>query len=241
VTKRVAIIQSNYIPWKGYFDLIAGVDTLILYDDVQYTRNDWRNRNKIKTTNGLLWLTIPVELSGKFGQKIRETKISSPAWVKKHWFSIQQSYARAAVFRDQKDWLESLYLNCSSPWLSEVNHHFLTAFCAFMNIRTEIRWSSEFHLEDDRNERLVSLCQQVRATEYWSGPAAKAYLDEVLFTNAGIAVKWMDYSGYPEYPQLFPPFEHGVSVVDLLLNVGQDVRKYMKFVPQANAEIPDKR
>jgi len=105
--KKVAILQSNYIPWKGYFDMIGLVDEFILYDDMQYTRRDWRNRNKIKTPNGLAWLTIPVEVKGKYFQKINETIISEPQWAKDHWATIKQFYSKARFFKDYKDIFEN--------------------------------------------------------------------------------------------------------------------------------------
>ena len=105
--KKVAIIQSNYVPWKGYFDIINKVDEFILYDDVQYTRRDWRNRNKIKTPNGLHWLTIPVEVKGKYNQKIKDTIISEFNWTKKHWNAIKFNYANSKYFFEFKDFLKN--------------------------------------------------------------------------------------------------------------------------------------
>lgn len=226
--KKVVITQSNYIPWKGYFDNIAAVDELVLYDDVQYTRRDWRNRNQIKTPQGLLWLTVPVEVSGKYLQKIKETRISDSKWAEKHWKSIQANYAKAACYAQTADFLADLYRQASSPWLSEVNHLFMSAICRYLGIGTPIRWSGEFALAEGKTERLVEICRQLGATDYYSGPAAKAYMDESLFEAAGINVHYFDYSGYPEYRQLHGDFTHGLSIVDLLLNEGQEAHKYLK-------------
>src|SRR5579871_4764093 len=120
--KKVAIIQSNYIPWRGYFDMIHMVDEFILYDDMQYTRRDWRNRNKIKTPHGLAWLTIPVEVKGKYFQKINETLVSEPNWAKDHWATIRQFYSKAKYFKDYKDAFEDFYLTTEEKYLSQVNH-----------------------------------------------------------------------------------------------------------------------
>jgi hypothetical protein len=125
--KKIAISQSNYIPWKGYFDLINSVDEFTLYDDAQYTRRDWRNRNKIKTPQGLQWLTIPVDVKGKYFQKINETKISDKGWGVKHWQQIKQNYAKAKNFKKYKDIFEELYLSCKEEYLSEINHKFIIA------------------------------------------------------------------------------------------------------------------
>ncbi|MDG4475135.1 WbqC family protein [Thiovibrio frasassiensis] len=227
--KKVAILQSNYIPWKGYFDLIRSVDEFVLYDDMQYTKNDWRNRNKIKTREGVAWLTIPVRQE-TLAQTIRETKISNPLWHKQHWKTLAQNYAKAAHFKEYKDVFAELYLGGTEVYLSEINRKFITAINALLGITTTIRCSSEFTLAPGKSERLLALCQSLGATSYLSGPAASDYLDVAIFTEAGIAVEWMDYSGYPEYPQLFPPFEHGVSIVDLLFNQGKNAINFMKRV-----------
>jgi hypothetical protein len=231
--KKIAISQSNYIPWKGYFDLINSVDEFVLYDDVQFTRRDWRNRNLIKTPQGLQWLTIPVEVKGKFGQKIKETRISEPAWPSRHWRTIAGNYSRAAHFMDYRDRLEEIYLNCREGLLSEINHRFLSAICAILGIDTPLRWSSEFMLEGDRSERLLNICRQAGANVYYSGPAARDYLDEALFARAGVSVVWMDYTAYPAYRQLHGDFQHGVSILDLLLNEGPQSGLYLKSFARA--------
>lgn len=226
--RSVAIVQSNYIPWKGYFDLIASVDEVILLDDVQYTRQDWRNRNRIKVPQGLHWLTIPVPVKGRLSRRICDTEIGDSGWARRHWKTIQSAYSRAAHYSDFVDLFEELYLDCRETLLSKINYRFLSAICGELGITTELSWSMDYSATGYRTERLVSLCEQAGATEYVSGPAAKAYFDEKRFARAGIAVSWFDYSGYPEYRQLHPPFEHSVSVVDLLLNEGQAARSFMK-------------
>lgn len=226
--KRIAISQSNYIPWKGYFDLINSVDEFVLYDDMQFTRRDWRNRNQIKTPAGLQWLTIPVEVKGKFHQRINETLVSDHAWPLQHWRALELNYAHAAHFADYCDQFRELYLGCNTTRLSEINHRFLSAILPLLGIRTALRWSSDYKLEGERSQRLLNICRQADASVYLSGPAARDYLDESIFTAAGIQVIWMDYSGYHAYPQLWGDFTHGVSIVDLLFNCGKDATRYMK-------------
>lgn len=228
MNKKVAILQSNYIPWKGYFDLINMVDEFILYDDMQYTRRDWRNRNIIKTSHGLFWLTIPVLVKGKFLQKIKETEISNPNWNNEHWKTIMLSYTKAPYFLQYKDFFEELYAKCTFKYLSEINYYFLTAICKQLGINTKIKWSDEYILAPGKTERLVDICKQAGATEYLSGPSAKNYIDSTLFEKANIKLTFMEYNNYPEYNQLYPPFEHGVSIVDLILQTGEDAAKYMK-------------
>lgn len=233
--KRVAILQSNYIPWKGYFDMIDSVDEFILYDDVQYTKRDWRNRNQIKTPtpDRKTWLTIPVNVSGKYEQKIRETLISSEGWSKEHWKTLQHTYAKAPYFKEVKPWLDDLYGRVPFPSLSEVNYHFISAICEYLGITSKLSWSSDYTLDDGKNERLIGLCLQAGATTYLSGPAAQDYMDVSQFNASGLAVEWMSYKGYPEYPQLYGEFEHGVTVLDVIFNTGKDARQYIKKQTQA--------
>lgn len=226
--RKVAVVQSNYIPWKGYFDLINLVDEFILFDDVQYTRRDWRNRNKIKTQNGPMWLTIPVEVKGRYSQRIGDTVISDPQWNRAHWKSIVHSYSKANYFQTYKELFEELYLGSDERLLSQINYRFLAAICRTLGVRTKISWSTDYHLIEGKTEKLVDLCKQTGATEYISGPAAKAYLEEKLFCEAGIKISYMDYSGYQEYEQLFPPFEHSVSIIDLILNAGPNATTYLR-------------
>jgi hypothetical protein len=225
--RRVAIVQSNYIPWKGYFDLISSVDHFVLYDIVQFTKNDWRNRNLIKTAGGLLWLTIPVVQSGRFGQRIDEVQIANDAWRVKHWRSIEQAYARAPFFGEYRERFAALYLESSERNLSTVNRSFIEAICDVLRIDTPLVNAAELELPDDRVDRLIEICRTLGADEYLSGPAARAYLDVARFDAQGIAVRFIDYEGYPEYPQLHPPFEHRVSALDLLFNAGPDAPSYL--------------
>jgi hypothetical protein len=221
VAKTVAIVQSNYIPWKGYFDLIGAADEFILADDLQYTRRDWRNRNRIKQPQGAAWLTIPVNVKGRYLQRIDETTINDPEWAERHRRTIHQAYARAPHFDDVRPTLEGLYADVArETHLSAVNERFLRALCELLDVRTPITRSTDYRPEGARSERLLRLCLQAGATRYLSGPAARAYLDEDLFARHGIEVAWFDYTGYPEYEQLHPPFDHHVSVVDLLVHTG---------------------
>jgi WbqC-like protein family len=235
--KRVAIVQSCYIPWKGYFDLINMVDEFILFDDRQYTRRDWRNRNRIKTPQGTQWLTIPVEVKGRYEQRIDETRVSDPAWAATHWKTLTHSYASAPHFDDYRGTVEVLYDDASDPRLSIVNRMFLEAINGLLGIETTLSWSTDYEAEGAKTERLVSLCRAAGATSYLSGPSAREYMDESLFDEAGIELEYMDYSGYPEYDQPHPPFEHAVTILDLLFAVGEEAPRYMKSFAARNAPV----
>ena len=217
---KVLITQSNYIPWKGYFDSINLVDIFIVYDDMQYTKRDWRNRNKLKSPQGTSWLTIPITVKGKYLQKINETIVSDENWAKKHWKTICQYYAKAPFFSDYKLRFEEIYLNCNTNNLSEINIRFIQTVNSILDISTKILRSSEFDLVDGKSERIIDLCKQLDGSDYFTGPAAKNYLDEQLFSDEGIQVHYFDYSDYPEYSQLYDGFAPDVSILDLIFNEG---------------------
>lgn len=230
MSKKVAILQSNYIPWKGYFDMIAAVDEFILYDDMQYTRRDWRNRNQIKTPQGVQWLTIPVQVKGKYHQKIRDTEIEGSDWAAAHWKALLQNYRRAPHFAEIAEWLEPLYSGEPCDYLSQLNRRFLETICGYLSIKTVISNSWDYTLIDGKTERLADLCAQAGGTEYISGPAARSYVDEQVFADKGIVLSWFDYNDYPEYPQQWGEFTHGVTILDLLFNCGREAPRYMKYL-----------
>ena len=229
-TRKVAIVQSNYIPWKGYFDMIAAVDEFILYDDMQYTRRDWRNRNQVKTPQGVQWITVPVKVKGKYLQLIRETELDGDAWADSHWKTLTANYKRAAHFDEVAAIFAPLYLERRYTMLSDLNRTLTEAVCAYLGIKTRISASWDYQLIEGKTERLADLCAQAGGTEYISGPAARDYVDEAVFRERGIGLTWFDYGGYPEYPQLWGEFTHGVTILDLLFNCGREAPRYMKYV-----------
>jgi WbqC-like protein family len=226
--KKIAILQSNYIPWKGYFDLIAAVDEFIIYDDVQFTKNDWRNRNKIKSPRGLEWLSIPV--GQNISRRICDVELPTTDWRQQHWNKLHDAYRTCSYYTEVETLLGPFYQSARIGTLTELNRGLIEAICGYMGIATKISYSWDYPSGVGKTERLVDLCRQTEASEYISGPAAKAYLDESLFASNGIDVRWFDYSGYPEYTQLFGEFEHGVTVLDLLFNCGNESPSYMKHV-----------
>lgn len=218
--KKISICQSNYIPWKGYFDLITSGDTFVIYDHVQYTKNDWRNRNMIKTKNGLQWLTIPVKHDSK-DQTIRDTRIAWNKWNIKHWKTIKSNYSKAPFFSEYSDYFENLYLTNTSEFLSEVNYTFLKSILDFLGMQYEIIWSDTFSNIDNKNLNLIQIVNKLNGDIYLSGPSAKDYINESSFNENGIQLEWMNYGNYPEYTQIHNSFEHGVSILDLIFNVGK--------------------
>jgi hypothetical protein len=232
--KTAVILQSNYLPWRGYFDLLGRADTAILYDSVQYTRRDWRNRNRIKTAQGPRWITVPVVVKGRYTQPIDATRIAAADWAHRHIRAIELTYRHAAAFDEVAPWLfAELAALADEPMLSTVNERLLRAVMEKLGIATPLRRCTALlpraeMASMDPSERLVALCRAAGADRYLSGPAAKTYLDEAAFTRAGIAVAWMRYEGYPDYPQCWGPFEPQLSIVDLLLNTGADAPRYLR-------------
>jgi hypothetical protein len=215
---KVAVLQSNYLPWRGYFDIIHDVDVFVFYDDVQYTVNDWRNRNRIKTANGLVWITVPV--GNQNDRRICDVELRDQGWARKHWRTIGQAYGRAPHFGAISGFLDGVY---TTPWtsLSDLNQTLIKTIAGqFLGIRTQFRDSREFSVDGRKGDRLLNLLKELGATEYVSGPAARNYLDLVAYDEAGISVTWKDYGTYPVYPQLHGPFAPNVSIVDLLASCG---------------------
>lgn len=224
--KTVAILQSNYIPWKGYFDIIHDVDLFIFYDDVQYTKNDWRNRNKVKGMSGSQWLTIPVGTDLK--KLVCEVELKDNLqWAQKHWKTIKQLYQKAPYFHLYEDFFHKVYLD---KWnsLTELNQFLIKHISTeFLGIKTDFIDSRDYNTTGERLDRLIDLLQKVKTDTYVTGPAGRNYIDDSRFDEAGINLIYKNYTGYPEYPQLYPPFDHYVSILDLLFNCGQDAPYYI--------------
>lgn len=227
--KKIAIIQSNYIPWKGYFDIIGSVDEFVLYDDAQYTRRDWRNRNLVKTPMGVQWITIPVETKGKRSSMICEMRVDGDDWRRAHWESFRHLYGKSQFFREYAGIFEKLYLGSEEKYLSKINFNFISAICQILRIDTPLTWSMDYESRGVKAERLVSVCQAAGATSYLSGPSARDYIEPGLFRDSGIELEYVNYDSYPEYAQMYGEFKHGVTVLDLIFNTGPDAHNYMKF------------
>lgn len=216
VNKSVAISQSNYIPWIGYFDLIASVDEFVFLDEVQYTRRDWRNRNYIRTPKGIQLLTLPVATKGLYSQKISETKLCHPEALTSHWATITYHYRKAPFFNEIAAWLEPLYAP-NEVFLAPVNHRLIAGICNYLEIDTRIRHSSEFDLSSGKTTRLVRICEQLDASVYVSGPAARAYLEEGEFSRINVRVSFFDYSKHCRTGQ------QPCSILDDLFYFGKNV------------------
>lgn len=216
---RVAILQPSYLPWLGFFDQMAQADTFVFLDDVQFTRRDWRNRNKIRTREGWGWLTVPIIQKGKFEQTLMETRIDrSTGWSEKHSETLRHHYAKTPHFDYYFPQLQSIYNR---------NHELLVDLCLdsiswiqkVLNIKTPSQKSSELNLGEKKQERILAICRSLGATHYFSGEAAKDYLSEEAFLRYNISLEFQDYK-HPEYRQRYANFVPHLSILDLIFNHG---------------------
>ncbi len=215
---RVAILQSNYIPWKGYFDIIHDVDLFVFHDDLQYTKGDWRNRNRIKTPGGVQWLTIPVGTDEH--RRICDVPLPDPGWAREHWRRLREVYRHAPHFAEYRDYFERFYLARRWTTLSEFNQALTRSIARdLLGLTTRFEQSTDYTLTRTKGGRVLELLEQTRADMYVSGPAAKAYITDEQFQAIGVRVEWKDYR-YPEYPQLHGAFCHEVTILDLLFHTG---------------------
>ena len=235
--KSIAILQSNYVPWKGYFDVMAAVDEFLIFDEVQYTRRDWRNRNKIIVQGAARWLTIPVKSKGRYDGPIDEMEVDGHFWTESHWKTITHAYGRSEFFSQYQSALRAAYEKASTlVLLTEINELFLRTLAGFLEITTVIRRSREVpRLAQSPTERLIEICLTHGATKYLSGPAARAYIEVPQFEQAGVELLYADYSGYPVYDQKSDQFEHGVSILDTLMRCGPGARDHLKSVGSCGA------
>jgi hypothetical protein len=206
---RICIIQSCYIPWKGFFDLIGRCDEYVMFDGAQYVKRHWHNRK------------------GRFEQPINEVEIEKP-WAEKHWHALELAYRRAPSFEQIAPSVKAWYERADKePRLTDVNEIFLRGIAGLLGLATRLTRDTAYPASGVKTERLLGIAKAASADRYLSGPSARSYLDEQQFAIAGIATEWMSYEGYPAYPQLHGGFEHAVTALDLLFNTGQDAPRYL--------------
>ncbi|WP_310492799.1 WbqC family protein [Dechloromonas sp.] len=229
---KIGVIQSSYIPWRGYFDFIASVDAFVFHDDIQYTKSDWRNRNRIKTPKGTEWLTVPVHYK-EVSQLICETSIDhSTLWQQKHLRRMQENYREAPYAKAAWDILAGVQFDRSAT-ISNLNIELTKQICDYLCITTPLIASSELSLVGTKTDRLIDLLKKLNATTYLSGPSADGYLDRDAFRKNKIRLEYKSYD-YDPYPQLWGPFEGAVTVLDLIANCGPDAKGHIR------SRTPDK-
>jgi len=226
---KCVILQPSYIPWRGYFDQINRADVFVFYDDVQYDKHGWRNRNQIKTTQGRQWLTIPVHSGGVVEKSIPIKQVAidwSRPWNEAHWKALTFAYKHAPFFSEQVAWLEPFYQR-HDALLADFTIDLTVALAGALGIRhTRFMRSSEINATGQKTDRLVQILVQLGADHYISGPSARDYIEKDKFKSAGITLEYMDYN-YPEYPQLHEPFDPNLSILDLLFMTGPEAMQYI--------------
>jgi len=219
---NVVILQPSYIPWRGYFDQIRRADLFIFYDDIQYDKHGWRNRNQIKTHQGKQWLTIPVHSRGvTSGTPIKDVRIDwSKPWTKTHLKSLTVSYSKAPHFKKYLRMLESIFER-RDEFLADftiATSILLARELGFVSTRF-IRSSELLSIDGQKTDRVVNVLKKVGAVHYICGPSASSYMEPEKFDEAGITFEYMEYN-YPEYQQLYPPYDPFVTILDLMFMMG---------------------
>ena len=225
---RIGIIQSCYVPWRGFFDFIDSVDLFVIFDDVRYPMGrSWRNRNQVKTAKGPKWITVPVVSETRHGPIDRVVIADDVGpWREEHLRSLHESLHASAFYHDALDiWEEGV--SARDNYLSALNVRLIRLICDYLKINTPIAFARDFKATGAKTDRLIELCRKTGATCYLSGPTAKGYIDERSFLDAGIALEYKTYV-YPAYPQPGGAFMGSVSVLDLIANCGPDSRKFLK-------------
>ena len=226
---NVVILQPSYIPWRGYFDQIRRADLFIFYDDVQYDKHGWRNRNQIKTSQGKQWLTIPVHSQGVTkGVPIKDVRIDwSKPWPKKHLNALKYAYAKAPYFQTNLPWLETIYSR-QDEFLANFTIDITFELSQKLGIKNTrfIRSSQIEDIQGQKSDRLIQILKEVGATHYISGPSAQGYIEVEKFLDAGISLEFMEYN-YPEYTQLHPPYDPYVTILDLIFMEGENAANYL--------------
>ena len=240
---RIAIAQPTYLPWLGYFDLLDQVDKFVLLDTVQFEKQSWQQRNRIKTPTGLLWLTVPVVFRGRLGQRIADVEIREPEFWRDHLRAVEFNYRHAPFFVRYYGAVSDLMRSAASTLnLATLTISLLRWFAQVLDIRTPMLRSSELAVPGKRTDLLAGICESLGATSYLSPLGSADYLlnDLPIMTGRGIGVSFQHYE-HPVYRQLFPPFQPYASALDLLFNEGENARAIIRsgrrppFLPQEAA------
>lgn len=235
---KLVVLQPSYLPWLGFFDQYDWSDVFVLYDDVQYDKNGWRNRNRILTANGPVWLTVPVRLSGRDFPPILEVAVDNTQdWRRKHKLSLEQAYRKAPFFQAVYPALSSV-LDQEWERLIDLDIAMLRALLDLLGMQWKVLRSSELGVPGQKTERLIGLCRKLGATEYLTGDAARSYLDEAAFRDLGVKVHWHGYV-HPQYRQRGPEFVPYMSVVDLLFHHGPESRGLLRRTHTGASQEPD--
>ena len=235
--RRICIIQSAYIPWRGFFDLIDRCDEYVILDGAQFVKGHWQNRNRVRGPAGPTWLSIPVVTADRLGQSIEDVRVSDRGWAQTHWRKLATYYADAPFFAAMGPTLQALFEDAGRcERLTEINEILMRGIAGLLGIETTFVRDTIYDPQGMRTDRVVDICIKAGATHYLTGPSARVYLDETPFTEAGIAVEWMAYPAYTPYAQGAHPYDPALSIIDLLLNAGPGREDLWRGRAQAQVE-----
>ncbi len=226
---RLVIMQPSYLPWLGYFDLFLKSDLFLVYDNVQFDKDGWRNRNRIKTPNGPQWLTVPVLTKGQDWPTNKEIKINNKEpWKRKHLNGLKMNYAKAPHFQEIYALFEPIY---AQEWesLLDLNMACIRTMNDYLGITTPFQFSSDLNLDlpEEKNQKLIEICKHLKADQFYEPEGGKGYIDAECFKSQGIDLTFQNFQ-HPVYPQLHGPFVPFLSTVDLLFNCGKESIHYLK-------------
>ena len=227
---KIVITQSNYIPWKGYFDLINYADKFIFFDEVQYTRRNWRNRNLLNDGKNKKWITLPVNNKGNYNEKISNIVVKDENWVNHHLKIFKHYYSKSEFFNEAYEFLQEVYSKIDSNNLSLINIHIIKSISKYLNLNCKFENSKTINQnKEDASERLVEICKSQKSTIYVTGPSARNYLNEKIFLNNDIKIEWFDYGETKNYKQQSASFIKNLSIVDCIMNCGTDINKFLNL------------
>lgn len=224
---KAVILQPTYLPWMGCFGMIDIADVFVFYDDVQFEKQSWQQRNRIKTPQGEAWLSVPIVRN--FGQKINEVKVNNATdWRKNHWQSINQSYTKAPCFLEYHDKIQSIYQK-DWEYLGELNIYMIKKLAELLQVRLPnfLKSSEMESIEGQKTDRLMQILAKLGADEYITGPGTRDYLETEKFKEKGIKLWWYEFQ-HPNYPQIWGEFTPYMSAIDLLFNTGGEAIKYIR-------------
>ena len=228
--KKIAISQSNYLPWKGYFELINYVDEFIFFDEVQYTRRDWRNRNILLKNGKKIWITLPIKNKNNYKEKISNMIIDDIKWKKNHLDLIKNCYSKSKYFNEIYDFIRNTIQTNHAIKLSEINQNLIKSICDRLDIKNSFSFSSEIvKSKKNASERLLEICKIKNCKIYVTGPNAKNYLNQNLFEKNGIKIEWYNYGITKKYYQINETFQPNLSIIDCLMNCGFNKKKFMNL------------
>lgn len=216
----ISVHQPQYIPWLGYFHKILDSDAFVFLENVQYKKREFQNRNKVRTKNGFIWLTVPVISKGRYYQRIKDVEIdNTKPWQRKHWEGIKFNYSGAEFFNDYARFFERLY---NEKWnrLLDLNVEIVKFFLDCFRIKTPLYFEDTLNVSGEGTERIIGICKGLGAKKYLSGTGGKGYLDEDLFEKNGIELLYQNFT-HPEYKQAYDGFVPNLSAIDLLFNCGE--------------------